>query len=108
MAMEASASCWVRDGQFGPPCAREQGHAGQHDCGWSFGESAPASLPTWKLPTVTRFIPKRACEGGPTVVSGHMAECQHPDCRLKVTADLADHHFYGFAASCPLKAREKR
>lgn len=50
-----------------------------------------------------RFIPKRACEGAPTIEDGDMRECPHPDCGARVAHDFVDHPSIGFAASCPLR-----
>lgn len=50
------------------------------------------------------FISKRACEGAATIDHGDMRECPHPQCEMRVAWDLVDDPFWGFAASCPMKA----
>lgn len=52
-----------------------------------------------------RFVPKRACEGSVLIEHGEWRECPHPDCGVRVAADLIDHHRFGFAAACRLKPK---
>jgi hypothetical protein len=50
---------------------------------------------------VTQFIPKRACEGGPTTSHGDMEEC--PRCQVRVDREMVHHPVFGFASMCGLK-----
>lgn len=54
---------------------------------------------------MTRFEPKRACEGAATIHEGDMCGCPHPDCGVSIRWDLVDHPFFGFKAGCPLKEK---
>jgi len=44
-----------------------------------------------------------ACFGAATIANGDMRQCQF--CQTSVAWDLVDHGFFGFKASCPMKAK---